>query len=115
MAFSLRRWRARHLLVAWTVYWLALIVIGLHRPIAAVGRALNAPKGLGSITASVENGNFILKMTSQSEVWVGSMSLSTMALWFAGPPLLLFLLWLVTRRSPAEMQERERDREYRTY
>lgn len=113
MAFSLSRWRARHLLVAWTVYWVGLIVIGLHTAIAAASRALNAPKGLGSISASVENGNFVLKMTSQAEVWIGSTSLSSMALWFAGPPLLLFLLWLVTRRSPAPVPESER--EYRTY
>ena len=115
MAFSLSGWRARHLLVAWTVYWIALILVGARNAIAAASRALNAPKGLGSISASVDNGNFILKVTSQAEVWSGSMSLSTMALWFAGPPLLLFLLWLVTRRSPVEAQEHEREREYRPY
>ena len=113
MAFSLSRWRARHLLVAWTVYWVGLIVIGLHTAIGAANRALSAPKGLGSISASVADGNFVLKMTSEAEVWVGTMSLTTMALWFAGPPLLLFLLWLVTRRSPVDTPERER--EYRTY
>jgi hypothetical protein len=41
------------------------------------------------------------------------MSLTSMALWFAGPPLLLFLLWLVTRRSPVDAPQR--DREYRPY
>ena len=113
MAFFLSRWRSRHLLVAWTVYWVGLTVIALHTAIGAASRALSAPKGLGSISASVENGNFVLKMTSEAGVWIGSTSLSTMALWFAGPPLLLFLLWLVTRRSPVDARESER--EYRPY
>jgi hypothetical protein len=89
------------------------MLIGLRGAIAAASRALNAPKGLGSISASVENGNFVLRTTSQAEVWSGSMSLTSMALWFAGPPLLLFLLWLVTRRAPVDAPQR--DREYRPY
>ena len=113
MAISLSRWRARHLLAAWTVYWVALIVFGLHSAVGAVARALNAPKGLGSISASVDNGMFILKVSSGQGVWYGTTSLTAMALWFAGPPLLLFLLWLVTRSAPAEVREPERD--YRTY
>ena len=113
MAISLSRWRARHLLAAWTVYWVALIAIGAHSAISAVARALNAPKGSGSISASVNDGMFVLKVTSEQGVWYGTTSLTAMALWFAGPPLLLFLLWLVTRRSPSEMREPERD--YRTY
>ena len=113
MAISFSRWRARHLLVAWTVYWVALVLFGARAAVAAVTRALNAPTGLGSISASVENGMFVLKVTSPAEVWHGATSLSAMALWFAGPPLLLFVLWLVTRRSPAEVREPERD--YRTY
>ena len=112
MAISLSRWRSRHLLVAWIVYWVALILFGAHSALAAATRALNAPKGLGSISASVENGRFVLKATSASGVWYGTTSLTALALWFAGPPLLLFLLWLVTRRSPAELRESERD--YRT-
>jgi hypothetical protein len=89
------------------------MLIGLRGAIAAASRALNAPKGLGSISASVENGNFVLRTTSQAEVWSGSMSLTSMALWFAGPPLLLFLLGLVSRRAPVAAPQR--DREYRPY
>lgn len=107
----LRRWQARHLLVAWTVYWVLLIGISLRSALAAAMRALNAPQGLGSISASVENGNFILKTTAAGQTWTGSTSLITMALWFAGPPLLLFLVWLVTRRAP--QVERDAERDYR--
>jgi|SRR4051812_8082180 hypothetical protein len=105
----LRRWQARHLLIAWVVYWVLLVAIGLRSALAAAARALNAPKGLGSISASVDGGNFILKASSGTSTWSGSTSLTSMALWFAGPPLLLFLVWLVTRRAPVSEQDRERD------
>src|SRR5215207_11358628 len=85
VAISLSRWRARHLLVAWTVYWVALILFGLRSALAAAARALNGPHGFGSISASVDNGMFVLKVTSQASEWHGTMSLTSMALWFAGP------------------------------
>jgi len=103
----LRRWRARHLLVAWIVYWVALIVVSLHSALAAVARALTAPHNTASIGASVENGNFILKVTTSGETWTGTTSLTAMALWFAGPPILLFLVWLATRRAPVADPQRD--------
>jgi hypothetical protein len=103
----LRRWQAKHLLLAWVVYWVALVAISLRSALAAATRALNAPNGHGSIGASVDNGNFILKVTTDGQTWSGSTSLTSMALWFAGPPLLLWLLWLVTRRAPARDAERD--------
>jgi hypothetical protein len=106
-----RRWQAKHLLVAWLVYWLLLIAISLRSAIVAAMRALNAPKGLGSLSASVDNGNFVLKASAGTQTWSGSTSVMTMALWFAGPPLLLFLVWLLTRRAP--VAERDPDRDYR--
>ena len=42
--------------------------------------------------------------------WTGSASLMSIVLWLCGPPLLLWLLWLVTRRAPAA---REAERDYR--
>ena len=107
----LSRWQARHLLVAWVVYWVLLVSISMRSALVAAARALNAPKGLGSLSASVDNGNFVLKASSGTQTWSGSTSLTTMALWFAGPPLLLFLVWLVTRRAP--VSERDPDRDYR--
>lgn len=105
----LSRWRAKHLLVTWIVYWVALIVVSLHSALAAATRALNAPKGHGSIGASVDNGNVILKVSTDGHTWTGSTSFTTMVLWFAGPPLLLWLLWLVTRRAPVAAGEPGRD------
>lgn len=104
----LRRWQAKHLLLAWGVYWLALVFVALGPALALVVRALNAPKGQGSIGANVANGTFTLNVQSAAARWSGSTSLTAMALWFAGPPLLLWLLWLVTRRAPAGVREPER-------
>lgn len=105
----LRRWKAWHLLAAWIVYWVLLIGISMHSWIAAAMRALNAPHGVGSISASFENADFTLKASVGADTWSRSMSFTTMALWFAGPPLLLFLVWLVTRRAPVPAGEPERD------
>lgn len=103
----LRRWQARHLLVAWIVYWVLLVGVSMRSVIAAAMRALNAPHGLGSLSASVDGGNFVVKAAVGSDTWSRSMSLTTMMLWFAGPPLLLFLVWLVTRRAPVPEHERD--------
>ena len=105
----LRRWRAKHLLLAWVVYWLLLVVVALSPALAVVIRALNAPKGLGSISANFGNGLASLTVSSTAQTWTGSVSLTALALWLAGPPLLLWLVWLVTRHEPASAREAERD------
>jgi hypothetical protein len=111
IASMLRRWRARHLLIAWIVYWVVLLVVSLRSALGMTVRALTGPAGHGSIGASVENGNFILKVVAAGETWTGTTSLTAMALWFAGPPLVLFLVWLATRRAP--VAERDPERDYR--
>ena len=103
----LRRWQARHLLAAWGVYWVALVLAGLGPALATVVRAMNAPKGLGSITAGVTDGVAGLTVTSAAQTWSGSMPLTTLVLWFAGPPLLLWLVWFATRRAPVRDTERD--------
>ena len=105
----LRRWKAKHLLLAWIVYWVALMAVGLHSALGIALRALTAASGHGTIGASVDNNNFVLKVTTDSQSYVGTTSLMTALIWFAGPPLLLFLLWLVTRRAPAAARDPERD------
>ena len=105
----LRRWRAKHLLLAWGAYWIVLVIVSLRSALAAAARALRAPDGLGSISASVDNGMANLHVTANGQTWTGSTSLTAMALWLAGPPLVLWLVWFVTRRAPAPVSEAERD------
>ena len=109
MAFSLSRWRAKHLLGAWAVYWLALVLVQLGSGILAALRVLNGPEGHGSISVSMNDGTFVAKVIGDGVQWTGSASLMSIVLWLCGPPLLLWLLWLVTRRAPTPVREPERD------
>ncbi|MEP7000890.1 MAG: hypothetical protein ABI969_10450 [bacterium] len=95
--FGLSRWRSRHLLTAWTVYWIALIGVTLGSAIRGILRVL--PDGAkGSVAAGFGNDGAQLTVTSAGRsVWDGSASLTAVALWVAGPPLLTWLAWLLTR------------------
>ena len=110
MALSLSRWRAKHLLGAWAVYWIGLIAVKLGAGIAAALRVMNAPTSEhGSINAGMGEGAFNVTVTGNGVHWTGSASVMSVVLWLCGPPLLLWLLWLVTRRAPVPAREPERD------
>jgi hypothetical protein len=102
MAFSLRRWRPRHLLAAWVAYWIAMPIVALWPGIIACWRATQAPEGHGTISASFANTLLSLSATLDGvTIWSGSAYLAEMALWLAGPPLILWLAWL---RSKPRME-----------
>ena len=105
----LRRWQAKHLLLAWAVYWVVLALVALRPALSIITRALSGPEGHGSISADVSNGIANLNVAFEGQRWTGSTSLTSLALWIAGPPLLLWLVWLVTRRAPAPAHEAEHD------
>jgi hypothetical protein len=110
MAFSLNRWKARHLLGAWVVYWIALVAVKLGSGIVAALRVMNAPETQhGSINAGMGDGAFNVSVNGSGVHWAGSASVMSVVLWLCGPPLLLWLLWLVTRRAPAPVREPEHD------
>lgn len=109
MAIFLSRWRAKHLLLAWGVYWLALVLVVLRPALALALRAMNAPHGQGTISASMADGVITTTIAANGVTWVGASSFTTIALWIAGPPLLLWLLCVATRRSPAGARDAERD------
>ena len=109
MAFSLSRWRAKHLLGAWVVYWIGLVLVKLGSGLFAAARVLNAPQGHGKIDVGMNDGTFTANVVGDAVHWTGSASLMSIVLWLCGPPLLLWLLWLVTRRAPAPARDAERD------
>ena len=109
MALSLSRWRAKHLLGAWAVYWIALVAVKLGPAIAAAMRVSNAPPGHGKMDLSMGDGRFAANIIGDNVHWAGSASVMSVVLWLCGPPLLLWLLWLVTRRAPLPARETERD------
>lgn len=97
MAFALSRWRPRHLLLTWGAYWVALVLLALGPALQAIWR-LTRPGEHGSVSADLEDG--LLRFTVIGEnatLWTGSAPLGTLALWIAGPPLLLWLVWLLSR------------------
>jgi hypothetical protein len=74
-----------------------------------VWRALSGPDGQGSISADVTNGIANLNVAFQGQRWTGSTSLTSLVLWIAGPPLLLWLVWFATRRAPHPVHEAGHD------
>jgi hypothetical protein len=94
---------------AWAVYWIGLVLVSLGPGLFAAARVLGAPKGHGKIDVSMSDGTFTANVVGDALHWTGSASLMSIVLWLAGPPLLLWLLWLVTRRAPAGARDAERD------
>jgi hypothetical protein len=86
----LRRWRPRHLLASWIVYWVLLVAITLGKAILAAWRVTHLPDGHGNISAGFSDGVFNLVIAESGKtVWQGSASLLSIALLVAGPPLVL--------------------------
>ncbi|GJG87472.1 hypothetical protein tb265_26530 [Gemmatimonadetes bacterium T265] len=93
-SFALRRWAPRHLLLAWCGYWLALVVAVLGLPAFMVWRLTHDPGRHGGVQAGLTNDVVALTVTENGAVrWAGSTTLLVIALWFALPPLLLFVAW----------------------
>ena len=91
----LRRWRPWHLLLAWSVYWVALIVLKLGPAIAA-GWRISRPGRHGSVSMSVTNGILSANLIEDARtVWSGASSLSHVALLAALPPLLIWMVWAI--------------------
>jgi hypothetical protein len=110
MELSPRRWKPGQLLASWGVYWAGLIGVGLGPAIAAGLRATRVPAGGGSIEAKFDNGtlNFVV-MEEGVKTFAASLPFSTAMLWVVVPPLLLWLAWLIVRRTPDNPQRTERD------
>ena len=92
--FSLRRWRPRHLLLAWCAYWIGLVLVTLWPAITALWR-MSRPGRHG--TASAGFGDGVVSATISDAgltMWSGSISFLALSLLVAIPPLLLWLSWL---------------------
>jgi len=106
MAFSLSRWRPRHLLFAWAAYWIILLATFMGSALRTALFAISAPNGHGTISVNMGDGVLSILAKSDTMTYTSSASLLSIALWVAGPPLLLFVLWAATRSSPAAAHER---------
>jgi hypothetical protein len=101
MDLSLRRWKPGQLLLGWAAYWAGLVGVALSPAIAATWRATHLPEGHGSVSASFDNANLSYTVIEDGvKTWVGTTSITTALLWVVGPPLLLWLVWLIVRERP---------------
>ena len=102
MELSMRRWKTGQLLLGWGAYWAGLIGIAAGPAIHATWHATHLPDGHGSVNAGVNDGVLRYEVIAEGvKTWVGTVPLSTMFLWLIGPPLLLWLVWLLVRERPA--------------
>ena len=102
MELSLRRWKPGELLLGWGAYWAGLVGIALGPAIRASWHATRLPEGHGSINASFNNGTLSYEVIAEgAKTFVGTTPLSTAILWIVGPPLVLWLVWLIVRERPS--------------
>ena len=98
MLKGLRSWSAGKLFVSWIAYWALLIAIGLGPAIGAIWRVSRGAKDQGSAALSFGDGVFSLKVTNiGATTYSGSIHVLPLTLLVAGPPLLLWLLWVASR------------------
>lgn len=101
MELSLRRWKPGQLLLGWVAYWAGLVGVTLSPAIAASWRATRLPEGHGNISAAFGNSTLSYTVIEDGvKTFAGSTSMTTALLWVAGPPLVLWLIWLLVRERP---------------
>ena len=95
MTIFSRRWRPRHLLLGWLVYWVALVAVTLAPAIAAIVRMSREANGQGGVSAAFGDGLMTLTVSQKGvTTYTGSMSFLSLVLLLAVPPLILWLVWL---------------------
>ncbi len=95
---SLRTWRPPHILAAWGTYLAGLAAVTFGPAALEVSRFAGDPARPGTVSAGIDDGvAYLTVVEGATTVWSGTTSLGAMALWVAGPPLLLWLAWLILR------------------
>ena len=103
MELSLRRWKPGHLLLGWATYWAGFVGATMWPAFGASWRATRLPEGHGSIAAGFDNGMLHYTVIEDGvKTFVGSTSFTTALMWLIGPPLLLWLVWLLVRERPGD-------------
>ena len=109
MEWSIRRWRPGHLLASWMAYWAGLAAVSLGPILQTAWRVTRLPQGKGEISAGFTNGTLHFTVVEEGVRTVtATTSLGTAMAWVIGPPLALWLLWLLVRARrddsrPAEL------------
>ena len=100
MASDGRLTRFSTLIGSWVAYWLLAGALELGPAIAAILRATRGPSdNNSSVNLSFGDTGFVLDVTRAGQsVYHGMISMTALAFWIAGPPLLLWALWVVLRQ-----------------
>jgi hypothetical protein len=102
MELSLRRWKPGQLLLSWGAYWAGLVGVTMGPAIGATWRATHLPDAHGSINANFNNGTLNYEVIENGVKTLAlTGQLSTVLLWLVGPPLLLWVVWLLVRERSA--------------
>lgn len=87
--------RVRHLVVAWCAYWTALALATVGPGVAAAAILDRFKDNLTDLTVNLGTGGIIVTLTRASApIWDLTATIPELALWLAGPPLVLWGLWL---------------------
>ncbi len=98
MKFSIREWRPAHLFGAWVSYWAILAGVTLGRPLLLLTR-LRGDEVHGSASAHFDNSLFTAHVDVGRSAWDMTASLGTIFGWIAGPPLVIWAVYMATRPS----------------
>jgi hypothetical protein len=91
-----RTFRVRNLLLAWSAYWLALIVVGLAPAISAISRVSRAGPGHGNVNAGFsDTGLHATVVQDGITTYSGSISTLALSLLLALPPLVMWAVFLI--------------------
>lgn len=102
--FSIRRWRAPHLLAAWIGYWVVLVAVALSGAARVVWQLSQRPNAKVSASAGFGDGRLGATIAEAGRtLWELKLPLPVVVLWLVVPPLVLWLLWVAQRprRAPA--------------
>ncbi|MDE3129111.1 MAG: hypothetical protein KGL38_13965 [Gemmatimonadota bacterium] len=103
----LSRWRPRHLLAAWSAYWVGLaaavvtpVALALHR-----ATALGGPPNASNLNLNFSTGTgFTVTVTHLGEqLYRGVAGLPVIVLAICVPPLALWGAWLYVRERPRDV------------
>jgi hypothetical protein len=100
MMFSIKHWRARHLLSAWITYWVGLTLVAIGPALLDIWQ-LSRTNAKGNASAAFTDGRLALTVQNGTATsWSGTVSLLAALLWIAVPPLVLWIGWMVSRPAP---------------
>ena len=95
---GLQRWRVKHLLAFWASYWVGLFAVRLGPVAWQVWKLSRINDDKSSVTFNFGDGGFHLDVVRSGVTqWSGGVGLTSLALLVAGPPLLLWGAWIVSR------------------